>query len=121
MMQTILTTVVPAVTSFFAGGGIIRLLTLKQTKRSLSVDTEAKLEEWWSKRVESIYSLELEPLRAEVLKVRELASDLQKALEASQRRYSELYIYTSTLLMVLKHQYPEIDLPKPPSFLEGTQ
>jgi predicted nuclease with TOPRIM domain len=86
------TTIITSIISALAGGGLISLLTLRETKKSLKIDNKAKEDDRWSKLADELQDENvklndrLEKKDSRVTELEDTVSDLRTKLDSTRTK-----------------------------------
>ncbi len=84
--------IILAVISALAGGGLVSLLTLRETKKSLKIDNQAKEDDRWSKLADQLQkenetlNERIEKKDARITELEDSASDLRTKLDNTRTK-----------------------------------
>lgn len=86
------TTIITSIISALAGGGLISLLTLRETKKSLKIDNKAKEDDRWSKLADELQDENvklndrLDKKDSRVTELEDTVSDLRTKLDGTRTK-----------------------------------
>ena len=83
--------IIVAIVSALAGGGLISLLTLRETKKSLKIDNQIKEDDRWSKLADELQT-ENEKLNERIEK-KDADTNMRRANLALQRAITRINVY----------------------------